>query len=95
MNITFKYNDKIYTTPNLEKKLKRLKISKDVIEIIENLEKPKKLIKELRHLLDHYEGIYSDGLKFYSEEINFPKYIGKYKLLKVNPFEEWAKEWYE
>ena len=36
MDITFKYNNKIITTPNLEKKLKRMKISIDDIEIIEN-----------------------------------------------------------
>ena len=35
MDITFKYNNKIITTPNLEKKLKRMKISIDDIEIIE------------------------------------------------------------
>jgi hypothetical protein len=36
MEIIFKYNNKIITTPNLEKKLKRMKISIDDIEIIEN-----------------------------------------------------------
>jgi len=35
MDITFKYNNKIITTPNLEKKLKRMKISIDDIEIID------------------------------------------------------------
>ena len=34
MNITFKYKDKIITTPNLEKKLKRMKLSLEDIEII-------------------------------------------------------------
>lgn len=34
MEITFKYNNKIITTPNLEKKLKRMKISLEDIEII-------------------------------------------------------------
>ena len=32
---TFKYQDKIITTPNLEKKLKRMKISINDIEIID------------------------------------------------------------
>lgn len=32
--MTFKYQDKIITTPNLEKKLKRMKISLEDIEII-------------------------------------------------------------
>ena len=36
MEITFKYQGKIITTPNLEKKLKRMKISIDDIEIIDN-----------------------------------------------------------
>ena len=41
MDITFKYKDKIITTPNLEKKLKRMKISLEDIEIINSLEKKK------------------------------------------------------
>ena len=40
MDITFKYNGKIITTPNLEKKLKKMKIQLSDIEIIENKEKP-------------------------------------------------------
>ena len=36
METTFKYNGKIITTPNLEKKLKRMKLSIDDIEIIDN-----------------------------------------------------------
>ena len=35
MEITFKYNGKIITTPNLEKKLKRMKLSLNDIEIID------------------------------------------------------------
>ena len=35
MDITFKYKGKLITTPNLEKKLKRMKISIDDIEIID------------------------------------------------------------
>lgn len=35
MEVTFKYKNKIITTPNLEKKLKRMKISLEDIEIIE------------------------------------------------------------
>ena len=42
MEVTFKYNGKIITTPNLEKKLKRLKLSIDDIEIIETPIKEKK-----------------------------------------------------
>ena len=36
MEITFKYKDKIITTPNLEKKLKRMKLTLEDIEIIDN-----------------------------------------------------------
>ena len=36
MEVTFKYNGTIITTPNLEKKLKRMKLSIDDIEIIDN-----------------------------------------------------------
>ena len=39
MDITFKYNGKIITTPNLEKKLKRMKLQLSDIEIIETKEK--------------------------------------------------------
>ena len=35
MDITFKYNGKIITTPNLEKKLKRMKLQLSDIEIID------------------------------------------------------------
>ena len=35
METTFKYNGKIITTPNLEKKLKRMKLQLSDIEIIE------------------------------------------------------------
>lgn len=35
MDTTFKYNGKIITTPNLEKKLKRMKLQLSDIEIIE------------------------------------------------------------
>ena len=40
--MTFKYKGKIITTPNLEKKLKRMKISIDDIEIIEEPQVQKK-----------------------------------------------------
>ena len=39
--MTFKYNGKIISTPNLEKKLKRMKISIDDIEIIDDIPKKK------------------------------------------------------
>lgn len=41
METTFKYNGKIISTPNLEKKLKRMKISIDDIEIIDVPKKEK------------------------------------------------------
>lgn len=55
--MTFKYQGKIITTPNLEKKLKRMKISIDDIEIIEELQVQKKqedeneLIKDKRMVI--------------------------------------------
>lgn len=39
MEITFKYKDKIITTPNLEKKLKRMKLSLEDIEVLNKEEK--------------------------------------------------------
>lgn len=45
--MTFKYQGKIITTPNLEKKLKRMKISIDDIEIIEEQIVQKKQEDEL------------------------------------------------
>lgn len=50
MDITFKYNGKIISTPNLEKKLKRMKISLNDIEIIEKEIKKEEPIEE-----DDYE----------------------------------------
>ena len=35
MEVTFKYKEKIISTPNLAKKLKRMKITEDDIEIID------------------------------------------------------------
>lgn len=43
MDITFKYKGKVITTPNLEKKLKRMKISIDDIEIIDTPIKKKEV----------------------------------------------------
>ena len=43
METTFKYKGKIITTPNLEKKLKRMKISIDDIEIIDTPIKKKEV----------------------------------------------------
>ena len=43
MEITFKYQGKIISTPNLEKKLKRMRISIDDIEIIDNPIKKKEV----------------------------------------------------
>jgi hypothetical protein len=43
VDITFKYKGKVITTPNLEKKLKRMKISIDDIEIIDTPIKKKEV----------------------------------------------------
>ena len=51
--ITFKYDGKIISTPNLEKKLKRMKISIDDIEIIQAKNEPKKVDNSLEdYMLD-------------------------------------------
>ena len=52
MEVTFKYQGKIISTPNLEKKLKRMKISIDDIEIID---KPIIIKKEENELDDFYK----------------------------------------
>lgn len=55
METTFKYKGQIISTPNLEKKLKRMKITLDDIEIIEV---PKKELKEeLQELLDTHRKV--------------------------------------
>ena len=51
MEITFKYNGKIISTPNLEKKLKRMKISIDDIEIIQAKNEPKKVDNSLEDFM--------------------------------------------
>ena len=95
MNVTFIYKEKEYSTPNLEKKLKRLKASLDDIQIIEKTIQPK-LTKELRHLKNCFEGEYSNGFEcYYENEDDFPKQIGIYVLIKIRPFNEWAKEYEE
>jgi hypothetical protein len=50
METTFKYQGKIITTPNLEKKLKRMKLSIDDIEIIDT---PIKKIKSDEGIEDY------------------------------------------
>lgn len=61
MDIIFKYKDKIISTPNLDKKLKRMNITLDDIEIIQNLEQKveiednwKRPLVYLKSTLDNY-----------------------------------------
>lgn len=96
VEVTFKYKGKLITTPNLEKKLKRMKITLEDIEIVEKEEKPKKLIKELRHLLNCYEVSYENYGQFYfdtKEEI--PKDVNGHSLIQIKSFEEWSTEYSE
>ena len=94
-SVSFIYKGKEYSTPNLEKKLKRLKASIDDIEIIEKITPPK-LTKELRHLKNCFEGVYSNGFTcYYDKKEDFPNKIGEYTLIKIKPFNEWAKEYEE
>ena len=53
METTFIYNGKTITTPNLQKKLKRMKITLDDIEIIDN-PKPKEEDNSLVYPLSWY-----------------------------------------
>lgn len=52
MEITFKYKNKIISTPNLEKKLKRMKLSLKDIEIIE--EEKKIILDEDNEVIKYY-----------------------------------------
>lgn len=54
MNTTFKYNNQIITTPNLEKKLKKMKLTLEDIEIIPN-EVTKEKIEEDKRVLYHFK----------------------------------------
>lgn len=54
MDITFNYKGKIITTPNLEKKLKRMKITLDDIQIIEDIPKKKIIEEKLEISLEKY-----------------------------------------
>lgn len=54
METTFKYNGKIISTPNLEKKLKRMKISITDIEIVKI---PKEIKIEKEEEDDEYENV--------------------------------------
>lgn len=54
----FIYNGKQYETPDLEKKLKRMKISKDDIQIIEDVEIiPEKVKEENKIKTYHFKNI--------------------------------------
>jgi len=56
--ITFKYQDKIITTPNLEKKLKRMKIQLSDIEIIDTpIKKEKSSDNELEDYIKDKEQV--------------------------------------
>ena len=85
METTFKYQDKIITTPNLEKKLKRMKLTLEDIEIIPTQikEKPKSEgwefegIKEWRYFKQP-DGIIQCWLQNIGEDIT-----DKYPELKM------------
>ena len=76
--IKFKYKDKIYETPNLSKKLKRLKILESDIEILhEEIPLPQKeekvdtipLFYKKENDLTHYSIIKKEGYEFYKNII--------------------------
>lgn len=71
--ITFKYNNKIYDTPNLEKKLKRMKITINDIEIIDDI--PKKEIEEDTYFKKYYYKNIKTGYTIVSIYPELPKWI--------------------
>lgn len=83
METTFKYQNKIITTPNLEKKLKRMKISIEDIEIIETPIK-KEEPNDLVYPLEWYRYYKNDDRwicrisKEFIDEINFLEDKWKY-----------------
>ena len=56
MDTTFKYKEKIITTPDLNKKLKRMKISLEDIEIISN-KKEKKTVEGVEDYMKDKEQV--------------------------------------
>lgn len=84
METTFKYQNKIITTPNLEKKLKRMKISIEDIEIIETPSVKKEESNDLIYPLEWYRYYKNDDRwicrisKEFIDEINFLEDKWKY-----------------
>lgn len=94
MNTTFIYKGTTITTPNLEKKLKRMKITKDDIQIIDEQIKNKKIIKELRHLEGCFEANYSGGFQcYYEKQEEIPEKIGERILVNILPYDRWVNEY--
>ena len=55
--VRFKYNDKEYETPNLEKKLRRMKISKEDIELLLPSKKEKEKEEKDEVIKYHFRNI--------------------------------------
>ena len=70
MDVTFKYKDSIITTPNLEKKLKRMKLTLDDIEIITEEKPAKKIDQEEDSQVTYY--IFQNSKGYYLWNINQP-----------------------
>lgn len=80
---TFKYKDKIISTPNLEKKLKRMKLTLDDIEIIQDpIKKEKPVEEEFTFDIPHY---------YYIDKTTGYKYLSIYDNL---PYEQITREEY-
>jgi hypothetical protein len=54
---TFEYNGKIISTPNLEKKLKRMKLSMEEIKIVSNPEIKKEYVPEIEDYMKDKEQV--------------------------------------
>lgn len=79
MDITFKYNGKIISTPNLEKKLKRMKISINDIEILGTSIKDTK--KEDNELEDYFKNKRQVIVRSNEDDIRRVCYVDKNKSL--------------
>ena len=78
MDITFKYKGKLITTPNLEKKLKRMKLTINDIEIVDSL-----ILKEEKINIDDFYKTHTPYLEpintgyavhFLKNELDFPSH---------------------
>lgn len=87
--VTFKYKDTIISTPNLEKKLKRMKLSLNDIEIIDTpINKKEEVIEEPNNLKKIIIQSSLDKMQYISfvpMDFNFPAIEEFFKKYLWNP----------